>query len=129
MPFGLCNAPATFHAMVNGVFYDYIDQFVAVYIADILIYWETLEEHDKHLKLVLQRPQDNKLHAQLTKCEFYKQDLEYLGYRIADNPAMVLPGHLSAIADFEHLTSWTELRSLIGLANTIHRFIPNQASI
>jgi hypothetical protein len=129
MPFGLCNAPATFQAMFNGVFYDYIDRFVAVYIDDILIFSETLEEHDKHLKLVLQRLQDNKLHARPTKCEFYKQDLEYLGYRIADNRVMVLPGRLSTIADFEHPTSWTELRSFIGLANTIHRFIPNQASI
>jgi len=129
MPFGLSNAPATFQSMVNAIFSDMIDHFLIVYLDDILVFSTTLEEHVVHLDKVLQRLQDNKLHCRVTKCEFLKEELEYLGYRIKNNHVSVLPSRLQAIKDFEPPTSWTELRSFCGLANTIHRFVSKHAHI
>jgi hypothetical protein len=62
MPFGLANAPATFQAMVNAIFSDQMDNFLLVYLDDLLVFSETEEEHLQHLTMVLQRLQDNKLH-------------------------------------------------------------------
>jgi hypothetical protein len=129
MPFGLSNAPATFQSMVNSIFSDMIDDFLIVYLDDILIFSPTLEEHLTHLDKVLQRLQDNNLHCRVTKCEFLKQELEYLGYRIRNNQVSVLPSRLQAIRDFEPPTSWTDHRSFCGVANTIHRLVSNHAHI
>ena len=129
MPFGLTNAPATFQSLVNNVFHDFIDEFLCVYIDDILIFSETEADHQRHLEQVLQRMQDHHLHARLAKCEFWKQELEYLGYHISSSGVSVLPSRTQAIADFEPPTSWTELRSFLGLANTIHRFVQRHADV
>jgi hypothetical protein len=129
MPFGLSNAPATFQSMVNAIFSDMIDDFIVVYLDDILIFSETMEEHVQHLDKVLNRLQDKKLHCRVTKCEFLKQELEYLGYYIKNNRVTVLPSRIQAIHDFEPPTSWTELRSLIGLANTLSRFVAHPAQV
>src|SRR5262249_31403967 len=63
MPFGLCNAPATFQQSVNQIFSDFIDHFVVVYLDDILIYSDNHKDHEKHLRAVLQCMQDHKLRA------------------------------------------------------------------
>jgi hypothetical protein len=70
MSFGLTNAPAYFMYMMNKVFMEYLDKFVIVFIDDILIYSRSEEEHEGHLRLVLQKLQDHKLYAKLSKCEF-----------------------------------------------------------
>ena len=129
MPFGLTNAPATFQSLVNNVFHDFIDEFLCVYIDDILIFSETEADHRRHLEQVLQRMQEHKLHARLAKCEFFKNELEYLGYHVSSAGVSVLPSRTQAIADFETPSSWTELRSFLGLVNTIHRFVQHHASI
>jgi hypothetical protein len=129
MPFGLSNAPATFQAMVNSIFADHIDNFLLVYLDDLLVFSETEEDHIRHLPMVLQRLQDNQLHCRVAKCEFFKNELEYLGFLIKGNTISVLPSRTSAIQDFEPPTSWTDLRAFCGLANTIHRFVQNHASL
>jgi hypothetical protein len=70
MPFGLANAPATFVDLMNRVFHDFLDQFVVVFIDDILIYSKSLEEHEDHLRRVLQRVREERLYAKFSKCEF-----------------------------------------------------------
>jgi hypothetical protein len=70
MPFGLTNAPATFSTLMNDIFQEWFDDFVVVYIDDILIYSGSLEEHAEHLWKVFQRLRENKLYAKLEKCEF-----------------------------------------------------------
>jgi hypothetical protein len=69
MPFGLTNAPAYFMYLMNKVFMEYLDKFVVVFIDDILIFSKN-EEHDEHLRLVLQKLRENQLYAKLNKCEF-----------------------------------------------------------
>jgi hypothetical protein len=70
MSFGLTNAPVYFMYLMNKVFMEYLDKFVVVFINDILIFSKNEEEHDKHLRLVLQKLRENKLYTKLNKCEF-----------------------------------------------------------
>jgi hypothetical protein len=128
MPFGLSNAPATFQGMMNHIFGDMIDRFVIVYLDDVLIYSTTYEEHVDHLRQVLQRLKENKLHCRVTKCRFLEKELDYLGFLLKQGKVSVLPERVKAIEDFETPKSWTELRSFCGLANTIHRFVSHHAS-
>jgi hypothetical protein len=68
--FGLTNAPAYFMYLMNNVFMDYLDKFVVVFIDDILVYSQNEQEHEEHLRKVLQRLRDCQLYAKLSKCEF-----------------------------------------------------------
>ena len=70
MSFGLTNAPAYFMNLMNSVFMEYLDQFVVVFIDDILIYSKTAEEHEQHLRLVVDKLRENQLYAKFSKCEF-----------------------------------------------------------
>jgi hypothetical protein len=71
LPFGLTNAPGAFMSLMNGVFRKYLDKDVQVFIDDTLIYSRVKEEHDAHLRLVLQCLRENKLYGKLSKCSFY----------------------------------------------------------
>ena len=71
MPFGLTNAPAAFMDLMKRVFKPYLDQFVVVFIYDILVYSKSREEHERHLSIVLQTLRDKQLYAKLIKCEFW----------------------------------------------------------
>jgi hypothetical protein len=71
MSFGLPNAPAYFMYLMNKVFMEYLDKFVVVFINDILVYSRSEEEHEEHLRLALQKLQEHRLYAKLSKCEFW----------------------------------------------------------
>ena len=70
MPFSLTNAPATFMDLMHRVFQPYLDQFVVVFVDDILIYSQSEEEHEDHLRIVLQTLREHQLYAKFSKCEF-----------------------------------------------------------
>ncbi|KAJ9516021.1 hypothetical protein QJQ45_024452, partial [Haematococcus lacustris] len=78
--FGLTNAPATFQAEMNRIFSDYINDFVVVYLDDILIYSKSAADHAKHLDLVLKRLREHELYAKLKKCDFNKPEVNFLGH-------------------------------------------------
>jgi hypothetical protein len=82
MSFGLTNAPTFFMNLMNNVFMDYLNKFVMVFIDDILIYSQSEEEHVDHLKMVLQRLREHQLYAELSKCEFWIDEVMFLGYII-----------------------------------------------
>jgi len=71
MPFGLTNAPAAFMDLMNRIFHPHLDRFIVVFIDDILVYSKTREEHDEHLRIVLQTLREKKLYAKLSKCDFW----------------------------------------------------------
>ncbi|XP_015260796.1 PREDICTED: RNA-directed DNA polymerase homolog [Cyprinodon variegatus] len=79
MPFGLCNAPSVFQALVNDVLRDYLNLFVFVYIDDILIYSRNIKKHRLHVRQVLQRLLENRLFVKAEKCEFHKPSVMFLG--------------------------------------------------
>ena len=78
MSFGLTNAPAYFMNLMNKVFMEYLDQFVVVFIDDILIYSSNEETHEDHLRLVLQKLRDNQLYAKFSKCDFWLKEVAFL---------------------------------------------------
>ena len=80
MPFGLTNAPATFYNLMNDVFYEYVDCFVVVYLDDIVIYSESLEDHMEHLTKVLSKLREHQLCVKKEKCEFARQEILFLGH-------------------------------------------------
>jgi hypothetical protein len=82
MSFGLTNAPAFFMNLMNNVFMDYLDKFVVVFIDDILIYSQSEEDHAGHLRMVLQRLREHQLYAKLSKCEFWIDEVMFLGHII-----------------------------------------------
>jgi hypothetical protein len=96
LPFGLTNAPGVFMSLMNGVFREYLDKFVQVFIDDILIYSRTMEEHDEHLRLVLQCLREHELSGKLSKCSFYQSRIHYLGHVISGEGIAVDPAKVEA---------------------------------
>jgi hypothetical protein len=82
MSFGLTNAPAFFMNLMNNIFMNYLDKFVVVFIDDILVYSQSEEEHADHLRMVLQRLREHQLYAKLSKCEFWINEVLFLGHII-----------------------------------------------
>uniref|UniRef100_A0A2N9GX41 Reverse transcriptase n=1 Tax=Fagus sylvatica TaxID=28930 RepID=A0A2N9GX41_FAGSY len=93
MPFGLTNAPAVFMDLMNRVFHEYLDRFVIVFIDDILVYSKSLEEHEDHLRIVLQILRDKKLYAKLKKCEFWLNQVVFLGHVVSKDGITVDPSY------------------------------------
>ncbi|KAK9002134.1 hypothetical protein V6N11_024822 [Hibiscus sabdariffa] len=123
MPFGLTNAPAAFMDLMNRVFHEYLDQFVVVFIDDILVYSRTEEDHDRHLRLVLQTLSENQLYAKLSKCEFWIREIVFLGHVVSSEGIRVDPKKVEAIVNWKQPTSVTEIRSFLGLAGYYRRFV------
>jgi len=129
LPFGLTNAPATFQTMMNEIFRPYLDIFVIIYLDDILIYSKDSEEHLQHLKKVLQILRDNKLYGKLSKCEFFKLAIEFLGHVVTEQGIQVDPKKTKAIDDWPIPQTVTDLRSFLGLANYYRKFVKDFAKI
>ncbi|KAF8081118.1 hypothetical protein N665_0905s0001 [Sinapis alba] len=129
MPFGLTNAPAAFMRLMNEVFRDYLDEFVIIFIDDILIYSRSVEEHGRHLRLVLERLRDQKLFAKFSKCRFWKREVGFLGHRVSEQGVAVDQEKISTIKDWPRPTSVTEIRSFLGLAGYYRKFVQGFATI
>ncbi len=82
MPFGLTNAPTTFCTLMNNIFREWFDDFVVIYIDNILVYNNFMEEHVEHLQKVFQRLKENKLYAKFEKCKFGVIKVDFLGHKI-----------------------------------------------
>ncbi|KAK9029043.1 hypothetical protein V6N11_026169 [Hibiscus sabdariffa] len=123
MPFGLTNAPAAFMDMMNRVFRPYLDQFVVVFIDDILIYSRSKAEHVEHLRIVLQTLRDHRLYAKLSKCEFWLKKVTFLGHVVSAEGIQVDPSKIEAIVSWKQLKNVSEIRSFLGLAGYYRRFV------
>ena len=80
MPFGLTNAPDVFMCLMNNVLHKYLDKLILVFIDEILIYSKSKEEHEEHLKIVLQELREHQLYAKFSKYDFFKDKIQYVGH-------------------------------------------------
>ena len=99
MPFGLTNAPAAFMDLMNRIFQLYLDQFVIVFIDDILIYLSSKEDHEEHLRVVLQILREHQLYAKLSKCQFWLDSVAFLGHVISGEGVSIDPQKNEAIVN------------------------------
>ena len=97
MPFRLTNAPATFMDLMHRVFQPYLDQFIMVFVDDILIYFQSEEEHKDHLRIVLQALRDYQLYAKFSKCEFWLTEVKFLGHVVPVSSVSVDPEKVEAV--------------------------------
>ena len=123
MPFGLTNAPAVFMDLMNMIFQPYLDQFVIVFIDDILIYSGSKEDHEEHLRVVLQILRENQLYAKFSKCQFWLDSVAFLGHVISVEGVYVDPQKIEAIVNWKPRTNVIEIRSFLGLAGYYRKFV------
>jgi hypothetical protein len=109
--------------LMNNVLNKFLDIFVLVFIDDILIYSKSREEHEEHLKLVLQVLREHKLYANISKCDFFQKKVHYLGHVISEKGVVVDPDKIKSIMDFPTPKDVTDIRSFMGLAGYYMRFI------
>ena len=122
MSFGLTNASASFMDLMNRVFHK-LDRFVIVFIDDILVYSKSQEEHEEHLRIVLQILREGKLFAKLKKCESWLNQVVFLGYVISKDGSMMDPNKIEAMVIWNRPTNVSEVRSFLGLIGYHKRFV------
>ncbi|KAK5835561.1 hypothetical protein PVK06_011253 [Gossypium arboreum] len=123
MPFGLTNALTAFMDLMNRVFQPFLDQFVVVFIDDILVYSETEAKHDEHLRIVLQVLREKELYAKFSKCEFWLREVNFLGHVVSTEGIKVDPRKIEAFLEWKPPRSVSEIRSFLGLAGYYRRFV------
>src|SRR5207237_5545748 len=113
MSSGLTNAPAYFMNLMNKIFMEELDKFVVVFIDDILIYSQSEEEHEQHLRVVLDRLRDHRLYAKFSKCELWLQKVSFLGHALSEGVA-IDPTKVEAIMDWQTPRNALEIKSSLG---------------
>jgi hypothetical protein len=129
MPFGLTNASSYFMNMMNKVFMEFLDKFVIVFIDDILIYSKSNEEHEKHLRAILEKLREHKLYAKFSKCEFWLSEVGFLGHIVTKDGIAVDPAKVTAVTEWESPKNVGEIVSFLGLVGYYRRFIENFSKI
>ena len=129
MPFGLCNAPATFQRIMNTILREGLDRFVLVFLDDILIYSRTREEHEQHVRAVLSRLRSEKFFGRIQKCDFFQTEVEYLGFDVGADGVKPSLSKVRAVAEWPIPTSVKDIRSFLGLASFYRKFIRHFSAI
>ena len=129
LPFGLTNAPATFMCLMNKIFHSYLDQFVIVFLDDILVYSKSIEEHHEHLTTVLKILRQNKLYGKLSKSSFYQSEVSFLGHKVTAEGIHMEEDKVKAIEDWPPPQSVKDVRSFLGLAGFYRKFICSFSTI
>jgi hypothetical protein len=120
---GLCNAPGTFMQLMNDTFTDMLNKSVLVFLDDIIIFSNSLEEHQQHLRAVLKRLRREKLYAKKSKCALFQQEVEFLGHYVGVNGLRIMEDKLQAVTDWPTPRNVREVRAFLGLAGFYRRFI------
>jgi hypothetical protein len=129
MSFSLTNAPAYFMNLMNKVFTEYLDRFVVVFIDNILIYSKNDSDHEEHLRMVLQKLWDNLLYAKYSMCQFWIDEVPFLGHIISDGGIPVDPTKVREIVAWKIPSTVTEIRSFMWLAGYYCQFIKGFSKI
>ncbi|GJV39807.1 putative reverse transcriptase domain-containing protein, partial [Tanacetum coccineum] len=123
IPFGLTNALAVFMDLMNWVCKPYLDKFVIVFIDDILVYSKSKDEHEVHLRL------KEELYAKFSKCEFWLQEVQFLGHVVNQNGIHIDPSKIEMVKNWKAPTTPSEIQSFLGLVGYYRRFIVNFSKI
>ncbi len=123
MPFGLTNAPATFSRLMATLLRPYLDRFVVVYLDDICIFSNTVDEHIQHVRMVLEILKREGLCAKLSKCSFFQPTIEYLGHTIGNGKLTADTKKLGQVHDWPEPHTVQELQSFLGFANYFRKYI------
>ncbi|XP_075489706.1 uncharacterized protein LOC142528550 [Primulina tabacum] len=129
MPFGLTNAPAAFMDLMNRVFKQFLDQFIVVFIDDILVYSSNEYDHEEHLRIALQTLREKELYAKFKKYEFWLKSVSFLGHVISEAGVSVDPMKVEAITEWPKPKNATDIRSFLGLAGYYRKFVEGFSSI
>ena len=129
MPFGLTNAPATFMHLMNSIFREYLDEFVIVFLDDILIYSRNLADHLQHLRKVLTVLRKNQLYAKASKCAFAREEIDFLGHIVNKEGIKVDPAKTSAVEQWPTPQTPTQVRSFLGLCSYYRKFVAAFAKV
>ena len=123
MPFGLTNVPAAFMDLMHKVFQLYLDQFVVVFMDDILIYSQSKMEREDHLRIVLQLLRDHQLYVKFSVCEFWLTEVKFFVHVVSASSVSVDPKKVEAVMSWERPKSVFEISGFLGLAGYYRRFI------
>jgi len=129
MPFGLCNAPATFQSMINDVFHDLLDEGVVVYLDDILIYSEDEKSHIDLVRRVMERIRKAKLCCSIKKSDIHAQKIEFLGYHITPEGISMSQAKVQSIRNWPVPRNVKDVQAFLGFANFYRRFIEGFSKI
>jgi hypothetical protein len=129
MSFGLTNAPAAFMEAMNKMLHEFLDDFVVLFLDDILIYLKTEEDHERHLCLVLDALKKNQFYGKLKKCAFWRFEVAFLGHVINQHGIVVDPKNVAAVVEWKRPSCVSEIRCFLGLAGYYRCFVPNFSSI
>jgi hypothetical protein len=121
--------PADFMDLMNKVFMEYMDKFVVVFIDDILIFSKTEEEHEKHLRMVLEELTSNQLYAKFSKCEFWLSEVAFLRHVISARGVSVDSSKVKDVLNWVPPMNASEIQSFLGLAGYYRRFIKDFSKI
>ncbi|KAL0394831.1 UNVERIFIED_CONTAM: Retrovirus-related Pol polyprotein from transposon.6 [Sesamum latifolium] len=123
------NAPTAFMNLLNRVSKKHLDKFVVVFINDILVYSPSEQEHEEHLRVVLQTLREKQLYVKLSKCEFWFKSVTFLGNIISEEGVTVDPRKVEAIVDWPRPTNVGKVRSFLGLDAYYRKFVEGFSKI
>ncbi|KAL5565238.1 hypothetical protein UlMin_028402 [Ulmus minor] len=123
MPFGLCNAPSTFQAIMNSIFHSHLRKFILVFFDDILVYSPTWETHIEHVRTTLDILRQHQFFIKESKCDFGKQELEYLGHIVTHQGVKVDNKKIEAMVSWPQPANITDLRGFLGLTGYYRKFV------
>ena len=129
LPMGLTNAPAAFMSLMEDTFRSELNKFVLLFLDDILIYSDTLEEHEQHLRVVLQRLRDQQLYAKRSKCQFFRSEVEFLGHHVGRNGLRMVESKVASVENWPTPTCQSDVEQFLGLAGYYRPFIRDLSKI
>lgn len=122
---GDCNAPATFQNLMTNIFHEYIGVFLHVYLDDIFVFSNSIEEHEAHLELVFSKLQENEFYVKESKCQLYSTETDCLGHLIDECGIHADGDKMAQIRNWRKPRNYLDVQRFLGLVQYLAPFIPN----